>query len=102
MENKVAIAELSALLKHHSDGYYLYLSNGGKNDPNVELELDALDFAIRCLQDPESLRPKGRWIDEIDLDEFWGELVLHKCSLCNGIQLVQTNYCPNCGAKMEV
>lgn len=49
----------------------------------------------------ESLRPKGRWIDAPDMDEFWGELVFHKCSLCDELQYIKTNFCPNCGADMR-
>ena len=55
--------------------------------------------------DPESLRPKGRWIDtgESYEDEhcrynYWA------CSVCeNRIagRYGLHNYCPNCGAKME-
>lgn len=54
---------------------------------------------------PESLRPKGRWIDtgESYEDEhcrynYWA------CSVCeNRIagRYGLHNYCPNCGAKME-
>lgn len=51
--------------------------------------------------DPETLRPKGRWIDAPDMDEFWGELVFHKCSLCDELQYIKTNYCTNCGADMR-
>lgn len=45
--------------------------------------------------DPEELRPKGRWI------EFDGEVF--DCSVCHEIHVAYPyNYCPNCGAKMEV
>lgn len=50
MNIEEAIVELSALLKHQSDGYYIYLVNGGKNDPNMEKSLDALDFAIKFMR----------------------------------------------------
>lgn len=51
--------------------------------------------------DPESLRPKGRWVS----DE--GDILFH-CSEC-GTQIstswdyddLSWNYCPNCGKKME-
>ena len=45
--------------------------------------------------DPEDLRPKGRWI-EVDGEVF-------DCSVCHGIHASYPhNYCPECGAKMEV
>lgn len=64
-------------------------------------------FDHESLIDPESLRPKGRWIGErcnhkphrIKNPEKWA---IYKCSICgysNGRK--QSNYCPNCGARME-
>ena len=50
MDKETAIGELAALLKHQSDGYYLHLVHGGKNDPDIEKSLDALDFAIKYMQ----------------------------------------------------
>lgn len=50
MDKETAIGELAALLKHQSDGYYLHLVHGGKNDPTVEKELEALDFAIKYME----------------------------------------------------
>ena len=51
--------------------------------------------------DPESLRPKGRWIWNEE-DECW------VCSNCELSALnnyrgnsTDSNYCPNCGAMME-
>lgn len=51
--------------------------------------------------DPESLRPKGRWIKDRDGDEY--------CENCSRYMPAREitgdpsahNYCPNCGAKME-
>jgi hypothetical protein len=45
--------------------------------------------------DPESLRPKGKWIEQ--KCEWW----LYKCSLCGGGTDFETHYCPHCGALME-
>ena len=56
--------------------------------------------------DPESLRPKGRW------EKYWCEtdLIGHMyevCPNCLSCEILDTdkfwdsNYCPNCGAKME-
>ena len=44
-------------------------------------------------------QPKvGRWIDVEVLDgALW-----HACSECGETEFYATNYCPNCGAKMEV
>lgn len=51
--------------------------------------------------DPEELRPKGRWIDNVDengiLCNAW-----RKCSACGGLNYkMKPNYCPNCGADMR-
>ena len=50
MDKETAICELASLLKYKSDGYYLRLVHGGKNDPAVEKELEALNFAIKYME----------------------------------------------------
>lgn len=47
-----AVAELRAMIKHISDGYYCHLTHGGKADSQVETELDALQFAVDELAHP--------------------------------------------------
>lgn len=39
-------------------------------------------------------KPKGRWIDIGD------EGLVFKCSLCGLKKTIESNYCPNCGARM--
>ncbi len=56
--------------------------------------------------DPEELRPKGRWVMTIyATTSKRGRVISNKkfaCSECGyGNGRKQTNYCPNCGAKMQ-
>lgn len=50
---------------------------------------------------PVTPQPKiGKWIDTgIGKEELYGEMFV--CSECNEVSYGE-NYCPNCGAKMEV
>lgn len=49
--------------------------------------------------DPESMRPHGEWVD----DCFYNDRPLcYRCSNCGLKLMYKPDYCPNCGAKMEV
>lgn len=50
MDKETAIGELASLLKYKSDGYYLSLVHGGKKEPAFEKELEALNFAIKYME----------------------------------------------------
>ena len=39
----------------------------------------------------------GRW----RFDDFDGDGLDYQCSWCRGYQRKASNYCPNCGAKMD-
>ena len=80
-----------------------------KEDITVKLAVEYINILIdeQPTINPNDLRPRGRWITErcnhvqhrFKNPEKW---VIHKCSLCgysNGRK--QSNYCPNCGAKMD-
>ena len=46
----------------------------------------------------------GKWIDRKEIfSEYEGEEIAIGCSICNKSQRKyrKTNYCPNCGAKMD-
>lgn len=61
--------------------------------------------------DPESLRPKGRWVDQV-WNDMWQSMSA-TCSHClergevrvrtneYGMKVINSPSCPNCGAKME-
>ncbi len=60
--------------------------------------------------DPESLRPHGRWVQKYHIEKMHyspDDIEQYKvpngfyCSCCNEISGRTTNYCPNCGAKMD-
>lgn len=54
---------------------------------------EAKKMAIKALeQEPKT----GHWIDHQE-----GRWIYAKCSECGTVHDTQTNYCPNCGAKME-
>ena len=61
-----------------------------QSEPWQDRVIEALDIAIEALK---SDRPRGEW--EKATESIW------KCSLCNAIMFTDSNYCPNCGAKMN-
>ena len=57
------------------------------------------DDVYRMIRELPSIQPKpktGHWIDHQD-----GRWIYVQCSECGTVHDTQTNYCPNCGAKME-
>ena len=46
----------------------------------------------------EYKRPTGKWI----FDGVCFSTTKYKCSICHYPELEKTNYCPTCGARMEV
>lgn len=57
---------------------------------------EALDMAIKALEQKEKI---GHWI--VHPKDIFANLVCDKC-LSNAPYNYPTNYCPNCGARMEV
>ena len=62
---------------------------------------NALDMAIKALEE----EPKtGHWINIInkDLHDYrTGNKLCFECSECRSQYTYKSNYCPNCGARME-
>ena len=57
----------------------------------------AVDNYEKRIAELEAHMPKeGEWIDEQR-----GRWIYAKCNLCGKVQDVRSNYCPNCGARME-
>lgn len=53
----------------------------------------ALDMAIKALEEPD--RKNGKWI----LETF--QIRCNRCNKVFSYTLFPSNYCPNCGARME-
>lgn len=68
---------------------------------------DALDDIMDAVDeqptiDPESLRPKGQWkAGYIDTGDGPMPEDAFGCNVCGKWQWRRSNYCPNCGARME-
>ena len=91
MTKEEAIIELSNLKTYKIKNKYALIG---------EERFEALDMAIKALEQ----QPKtGHWIADVDR---WGDIVTtvngYRCSECNTFDTDKDNYCPNCGAKMEV
>ena len=68
----------------------------------------ALKMVLRWLAeapavDPEDLRPQGQWIERVGLGKWICSECQREIYLPFGEtpEEIGTNYCPNCGAKME-
>ena len=59
-----------------------------------EQNIEAFCMAIEALTD----RPQSKWIICYDVDHSTD---IYQCIQCHNINWYPSNYCPNCGAKME-
>ena len=60
-----------------------------------------IEDAADAINELQAAAPKrGEWLDSGSFDELYARAYV--CSACGREALGFTNYCPNCGAKMEV
>lgn len=64
--------------------------------PTIGEQVDALEIAIEALQ---ADRPRGAWLKVIDHDGFLTKYYV--CDKCGMLTADCSNFCPNCGAKMD-
>ena len=46
-------------------------------------------------------RPTGRWIEELQDDGQGFPRTIYTCPFCNQVTDYDTNYCPECGARLK-
>lgn len=58
----------------------------------------------KAIRDLPTAQKQGKWNkypgEVVSPDGLWGE-VLYECPYCGWAKHVPTNYCPQCGAKLE-
>lgn len=57
--------------------------------------INALNYAIELINNTE--RQNGKWIFHKD----YNESCRYGCNQCGNLNNIPSNFCPNCGAKME-
>jgi len=84
----------------------------GTRIPEVDCDNFPVEFSVEFIKKhllslPSADRPQGEWIDkgwhgdwQFETDGRGNCWKAFECSNCNTISKVQTNFCPNCGAKM--
>ena len=96
IEREAAIAPLRRWQKTLAKTY-------GKNDEYVKCLDDVIDKLIDIPNANVAPVAHGEWIEYGEPNQF-GEY--HKwywtCSVCNEVGLDSMNFCPNCGAQMDV
>ena len=86
----------------------LYVLRSMKNESVNSIRTDALDMAIEALtaqlseEDTTKDTTSGKWIWVECVDAEGLGANAWKCSECGEVYKNDYNFCPNCGAKMEV
>lgn len=71
---------------------------GFETDEWLQDDIKALDKAIETLENQKT----GHWIDYAELTGEWEGTKKYACDKCGEkVGVFKSNYCPNCGAKME-
>lgn len=58
---------------------------------------EALDAVAEYIEELPSAERTGKWIE----DSEWWYQTIYRCSECGKRVSNMSNYCPNCGARME-
>lgn len=96
--NNLTTEDAITVLQNLQDWLYFSSMNGG-----TSLQREAIDMAIKALKSQPSEEPqrmRAKWIDTGSNEEWYARE--YRCSECGDTMLGEANFCPTCGAKMEV
>jgi hypothetical protein len=75
-----------------------WLHDANSHNADTKIAFSGLESRVKELPSVTPQPNTGHWIDVEGLDSaLW-----HNCSECGETEFYATDYCPNCGAKMEV
>lgn len=102
-DQKARIAELEAqaeALKEESEAYkFGYLDGKTESDSQIE-DLQTALTACRLRKDEAQLPKEGEWINPSRNPDIVNKDFFSDCSVCGETFMDESNYCPNCGARM--
>ena len=80
-------------------GMFLFDPSTGETitEPRNDMDKTTIEACKGAIELLEQESKTGHWINHQD-----GRWIYAKCSECETVHDTQTNYCPNCGAKMQI
>lgn len=98
MANEVRLIDANALIARTD----LHINIGAGDN----ICIDIADIAKAPTIDPETLRPKGRWVETVysvhdGYTDEYSEEIYYDCIVCDYCSDWKSPYCPNCGADMR-
>lgn len=78
-----------------------WLFDAKSHNADTKIAFSGLNSRVKDLPSVQSTRPTGRWID---IQYFKNDDTYYrpKCPFCSIEPKEYSNFCPNCGARMEV
>lgn len=91
-------AELVEKLRYYANTYAIGDNLGREIEGTDELLFEAAEVIEKLIAADVAPVVRGRW----DLlDDANSKIVKWNCDRCNRISTSKTDYCPNCGARMD-
>ena len=88
--------------KQAIDRMQMFIDSLDKDSPaykSLSVAFDRCIIELKRLPSAEPERKKGRWLDSQGKEKYVGYCA--ECSVCGGWSEYITDFCPNCGARMD-
>jgi RNA polymerase subunit RPABC4/transcription elongation factor Spt4 len=59
------------------------------------------ELTTKCNQLQAQMPKRGEWINPSRNPEYVNKTFFSDCSVCGHVSMDESNYCPNCGARMR-